>query len=172
MCIFRLAAKRVRDACAVILLVASTADTAWSQQERASAAQALTDWLECEYCGHSELAAVTLFGQAIVPGLIAALDQGLSPAARDDLRRALEERYDRLVEQSKNNPHAPIGVTKEKFVELYLSLSDAQHRVRAAQALAAIGGERARTALEAAATQAPRDDVRAAVRESLRKLAR
>jgi hypothetical protein len=163
---FRLA-KRARVACMVMLLVASAADAAWSQQD---AAQALADWLECEYCEHGELAAVTHYGQAIVPGLIAALDQGRSP---DDLRRALEERYDQLVEQSKKNPHAPIGVTKEKFVELYLVISDAQHRVRAAQALAAVGGERARAALEAAgATQTHSDDVRAAVRESLRKLAR
>jgi hypothetical protein len=76
-------------------------------------------------------------------------------------------RYAQLVEQSKKNRHAPIGVTKEKFIELYLGILDAQHRVRAAQALAAIGAERARAALEAAASQAHRDDVR----ESLRKLA-
>ena len=169
---FRPSVKWVRAAYAVMLLAAFTADTAWSQQDTGRAAQALADWLECEYCEHDELAAVTHHGQAVVPGLIAALDQGPSPATRDDLGRALAERYEQLVEQSKKKPHAPIAVTKEKFVELYLGNFDAQYRVRAAQALAAIGGDRARAALEAAASQAQREDVRAAARESLRKLAR
>lgn len=161
--------KWVGAACAGLLWAALTTGGAWSQQDAASAAKALANWLECEKCEHAELEIVTRYGEAIVPGLIAALDQGRSP---DDLRRALEERYDQLVEQSKKNPHAPIGVTKEKFVELYLVISDTQHRVRAVQALTAIGGESARAALEAAASQTHRDNVRAAARESLRKLAR
>ena len=102
-----------------------------------------------------------------MPSLIGALNQGPSPATLDALRKALAERYEQLVEQSKKNPHAPIAVIRDKFVELYGGTLDAQHRIRAAQALAAIGGEHARAALEAAASQAQRDDVRAAVTKLL-----
>jgi hypothetical protein len=83
------------------------------------------------------------------------------------LERVLAERYEQLVEQSRKNPHAPVTVTKERFVALYGGALDAQHRIRAAQALAEIGGERARAALEAAASQTERDDVRAAVTKLL-----
>jgi hypothetical protein len=169
---FYLSAGWAPAARAVVLLAALAAGRAWGQQETTPAAQALVNWLQCEYCEHDELAAVTHYGQAVVPDLIVALNQGLSPESRDDLGRTLEERYAQLVEQSKKNPHAPIGVSKEKFVELYRGIWDVQHRVRATQALAAIGGERARAALEAAASQAHRDEVRAAARDSLRKLIR
>jgi hypothetical protein len=54
-------------------------------------------------------------------------------------------------------------VTKERFVALYGGALDAQHRIRAALALARIGGERAREALKAAVSRAQPDDVRAAV---------
>jgi hypothetical protein len=95
------------------------------------------------------------------------LNQGPSPATLDALERVLAERYEQLVEQSRKNPHAPVTVTKERFVALYGGALDAQHRIRAAQALAEIGGERARAALEAAASQTERDDVRAAVTKLL-----
>jgi hypothetical protein len=164
---FRSSVKRVGAICAGMLLATLTTDTAWNQPEAGSAAQALVNWLECEHCEHGEVEAVTHHGQAIVPSLIAALNQGPSPATRDELGRALAERYEQLVEQSKKNPRAPIAVTRDRFVEFYGGALDAQHRIRAAQALAAIGGERARAALEAAAGPAQRDDVRAAVTKLL-----
>jgi hypothetical protein len=166
--------KWIGAACAGMLLALLATDTAWSQQEAGNAAQALANWLDCETCEHGELDALTRHGQAIVPSLIAALDQGPSSATLRALGDALAERYDQLVEQSKNNPYAPIPdtMTREKFVALYGGILDARHRIRAAQALAAIGGEQARAALEAAASQAARDDVRTAARDSLRKLAR
>jgi hypothetical protein len=168
----RFSAKRVRSACAAMLCAALASDMAWGQPDTASAAQTLAAWLGCEYCHHGELAAVARNGQAIVPDLIAVLNQGLSPASRDGLRKALEERYAQLVTQSKKNPHAPVGAPQEKFVELYLGKLDTQYRVRAVQALAAIGGDRARAALEAAASQTDRDEVRSTAQESLRKLGR
>ena len=63
---------------------------------------------------------------------------------------------------------------EEQFVELYLVNSHAQHRVRAAQALAIIGGDRTHAALEAAANQADeRHEVGATMRQKyLSKLAR
>jgi len=163
--------KWVGAACAGMLLAALTTDTTWSQ-EPVRAEQALANWFKCEYCEHGELEAVARHGQAIVPSLITTLNQGPSAAIRENLRGDLQARYEQLVEQSKKNPYAPITATKEQFVELYLGNFDAQHRVRAAQALAMIGGDRTRAALEAAANQAQRDDVRATVREYLSKLAR
>src|SRR5262245_20457740 len=145
---FHPSAKIVRATWAAILFAAFAADTAGAQQGAGSAAQALTNWLGCEYCERGELAEVTRYGQAIVPDLIAVLQQGPPSQARDDLTRALGARYDQLVEQSKKNRHAPIAVTKENFVEFYRSIVDTQHRVRAALALATIGGDRARAALE------------------------
>jgi hypothetical protein len=165
-------AQQVRTACAVVLCAALAPHVAWGQQDTAPAAQTLAAWLGCEYCDHGELAAVTRNGQAIVPDLIAVLNQGLSPAGRDDLRKALEERYAQLVAQSRKNLHAPVRAPQEKFVELYLGKLDTQYRVRAVQALAAIGGDRARAALEQAASQSDRDEVRSMARESLRKLGR
>jgi hypothetical protein len=163
-----LSVKCVGAACAGMLLAVLTTGTAWSQAM--SAAQALANWLECEKCEHGELEAVTRDGQANVPSLIMTLNQGPLPATRESLRRELEARYEQLVEQSKKNPNAPITATKERFVELYLGNVDAQQRVRAAQALASIGGDRARAALEAAAAnQALPDDVRAAARDALNK---
>jgi hypothetical protein len=155
-----------------MLLAALATGTAWGQQEGSSAAQALANWLECERCEQGELEAITHHGQAIVPGLITALNQGPLPAARENLRKDLESRYEQLVEHGRRNPRAPMTATKERFVELYLGNFDARFRVRAAHALGMVGGDRARAALEAAANQADRDDVRAAARESLSKLAR
>jgi hypothetical protein len=164
---FRPCVKRVGATCAAMLLVALATDTARSQQEPGNASQALANWLDCEDCAQGELDAVTHHGQAIVPSLIEALNQGPSPAALDALRKALAERYGQLVEQSNKNARAPIAVSRDRFVELYGGTWDAQHRMRAAQALAAIGGERARAALDASARQAERDDVRAAVTKLL-----
>jgi hypothetical protein len=152
---------------------ASVADGARRPQEPEPAARAPANWFECEHCDHDELTAVTHYGQTVVPDLIAVLNQGPSRPIRENVNRALEERYGQLVAQSKRNLHVPMGVDKEKFVELYLGILDMQYRVRAAQALAAIGGDRARAALEEeAASEANRDEVRATARESLRKLAR
>jgi len=152
--------------------------TAWGQtetprlskQNAQKAAQALATWLECEECESGELKAVTGLGQAIVPSLVAVLNEGPSPATRELLRRELERRYDQLVEFAQKNPDAKVASTKEEFVAMYLRNFDAQHRVRAAQALGVIGGTQARAALEAAAGKAERDDVRTTVRQSLEKM--
>jgi hypothetical protein len=166
----RSSAKLFLVACMGVLLAELTINTARAQQEIANTEQALAIWLRCEYCEHGELEAVTRQGETMVPSLAAALTEGLSAKAGEGLRKDLEARYDALVQQSKENPNAPIAVTKEEFVKLYQDNSAAHQRVRAAQALAAIGGQRARAALEAAvANQAYRDDVREMLRDLLNK---
>jgi hypothetical protein len=95
------------------------------------------------------------------------LNGGLAPASRELVRRQLEVRYDDLTERARRNPNTRPAGTKAQFVTLYLDNLDAQYRVRAAQALGAIGGQRPRAALEAALAKAPRADVRAAIRTAL-----
>jgi len=159
-------------ACASMLFAALTVETARTQQQKVNSEQARTRWLECEYCEHAEREAVVRQGEAIVPSLIAVLNGGISPATRETLRKELEARYEQLVKQSEKNANAPIAVTKEQFVSIYTGNFDAQQRLRAAQALAAIGGQRAREALAAAAANQARDDVREMTRDLTSKTAR
>lgn len=140
--------------------------TAESEQAR----QALKTWLECEECQEGELAAVTKYGDAIVPSLIAVLNQGLSPAGRERLRLDLEARHDELAARAQHNQRSQLTASKEEFTALYLSNLDAQYRVRAAQALAQIDGPRARSALEAVVGKTPRADVDSVVRALLRTM--
>jgi len=169
----------LRAACVGLTILFPTA--AWSQTQDAArlspqnaerARQALITWFECEECEGGELKAVTRYGQAVRPNLIGALNEGTSPASRELLRRQMEVRYDELVEVGKKNPNIKLGSSKDDFVKMYLSNFDAQYRVRAAQALGAIGGTRAREALQAALGKAERADVQATIRETLSKMRR
>ena len=139
-----------------------------SPAESGQAVQTLTTWFECEECQSGELEAVQKYGQAVVPSLIAVLDGGLSPAKREQTRSELEARHDALTERARKNPNAKPTSTKEQFTAQYLGNFDAQYRVRAAQALAAIGGDKARAALQAAARKPHRGDVQAVIETSLR----
>ena len=166
----------LRLVCLALLMATLSPSVSCAQQrtqapmtaaESARAAEILTMWFQCDECEAGELAAVTSFGQAVVPSLIAVLDGGLSAAAREQLRLDLGNRYDALVSHSRTNPNAKPASSKEEFVAMYLGNRDAQYRVRAAQALGAIGGDRARSALQAALGKAQRPDVHAAIRRSV-----
>jgi hypothetical protein len=159
----------------VVLLPTAT----WSQPKDAAALspqnaerarQALIAWFECEECENGELKAVASFGQAVVPNLIGALNEGTSPPSRALLRQQLEERYDSLMEAGRKNPQMKIESSKNDFVNMYISNFDAQYRVRAAQALGAIGGSKAHQALEAALGKAGREDLQATIKETLVKM--
>lgn len=141
-----------------------------SAAESAQAVEAMTTWFECEECQGGELEAVRRYGQAVVPSLIAVLDQGLSPAMREQMRREFAARYDALGAQAQRNPSAKVASTKEEFTALYLGNLEAQYRVRAAQGLASIGGAQARVALERALNKQQRSDVQTAIRQSLSQL--
>ena len=138
--------------------------------ESAQALQAMTTWFECEECQDGELAAVTKYGDAVVPSLIAVLNDGLSPASRERIRLDLEARYDQLAARAQQRPNAKLASTKDQFAALYLGNFDAQYRVRAAQALAQINGARARSALEGALGKPHRADVDSVVRGLLRTM--
>src|SRR5262249_22766238 len=120
-------------------LAAIATDAALSPQER-RAAPALANWLDCATCEHRELDAVTHYRQAVVHKLISSLTQGPSRGILGALEKALAERYEQPLEHRKKNPYAPITVTKERFGAPYGGSLDARQRIRAAQALAIIGG--------------------------------
>jgi hypothetical protein len=169
---FRASAKWVGAACVGMALAALTNGTVWSQSEEAvRASQVLTNWLTCQKCEQGQLEAVVRNGEAIRPILMKLLLNQPSPPSREVLRRELGTRYEQLVEYSKKNPNSPLTAKMEQFVELYYGNSDVQHRVRAVQALAAIGGSGARAALQTVADEATQnDEVRAAARDALSRL--
>jgi hypothetical protein len=141
-----------------------------SRAEAVRAAQVLVTWFECEECEAGELRAVTRYGQAIVPSLIATLNEGPSPASREILRQQMQDRYDELATYAQKNPNAKLASGREEFVAMYLGNFDAQYRVRAAQALGTIGGGRAREALQSALQKTERSDVRRTISEALSKI--
>jgi hypothetical protein len=141
-----------------------------SPAESAKAVEDLVTWFECEECQSGELAAVTKYGQTVVPSLIAVLRGGLSPASRELLRRQLEDRYAALTDEAQRRPNLKLASNKEQFVTLYLGNFDAQYRARAAQALGAIGGAQARAALDEGLRSQQREDVRRTISESLRTM--
>ena len=85
---------------------------------------------------------------------------------RERQRRSLESGYGRLVEQASKESKA-LATSQGEYVKHYSDNLDALYRVRAAQALVAIGGEKVRQALEASLAQAPRPDVQEAIKSFL-----
>lgn len=137
---------------------------------RSDAVTALITWFECDDCGQGGLKAVTRYGEAIVPSLVATLNAGPSPARRERLRRSRDAGYDELASQAGSKLSMKLASSKEEYVARYLANLDARYRIRAAQALAAIGGTNARRALETALGKAERDDVRTAIQQSLNEI--
>lgn len=137
--------------------------------------EVMTQWLECEECEAGELEAlkdaVTKERTIALPILLAALREGPPAENREQEEKALQQRYDELVSYSESHPEAKPPVGKEEFVRLYLSNYEASYRIRAAQALAEIGGPEARQAIEEALKRGdPRNDVMRVLQESLKKL--
>jgi hypothetical protein len=141
-----------------------------SRQETVNAIRALATWFECDECHPAQLSAVTRFGQFVVPSLAATLNGGLSPAIRELLQRQLYERYGELVAQGEKNPKLRISAGREEFTARHLDDFDAKYRIRAAQALVAIGGPEARAALEAGLGKTERADVREVIGDLLKKI--
>jgi|ERR1051325_4779048 hypothetical protein len=136
-----------------------------------TARRAVIAWLECEDCVSGELAAVVHYGDTVVPMLRAAILGGASPATKAVLRLDLEERYDELVAREAKPPYAKVGSTKEAFVARNLESLDAQYKIQAAMALAAIGTPSAKKAMQDGLASASRPDIREAIRSQLKKAA-
>ena len=128
-------------------------------------------WLECEECVEGELAAVLELGNAAVPTFIRTLEDGPSPASLELHRRGLERSYQALrAHASSSRPTARLALDRSSYVDGFLSNYVALYRVRSADALAALGGNAAEQALEAALQRPLRPDVELAVAAALDRL--
>lgn len=163
------AAAYVWLAIAALLPVASLGQSGpvSKKEETAKATQALITWFDCVSCGKAELDAVISHGQSVVPSLAATLNAGLSAADRRALQESFAVRYDELDQQARRDPKFKMKSTKDQFVARYVDEYDARNRIRAAEALGAIGGSNARAALKTALGNARRADVRQAIGEAL-----
>lgn len=136
-------------------------------EEAAEARRMIVEWLECEECENGELEKVTGLGEGAVPTLAATLEEGPSAASRESYRRHLVQTYNRTMEYARTHPEAELDMTEEEYVDAYMGNYVALYRNRAAIALAAIGGDYARAALEKARDAELREDVRNTVAEKL-----
>lgn len=131
---------------------------------------ALVDWLECEECTENQLKNVMRYDKQLQPMLISTLQKGTSPASSELYRRELEKRYDELVVYSASHPHSKPTLDKQGFVDLYLGNLNAQYKTRAAQALASVGGEQSKKALQQALDSSNREDVKRVIEKSLKDI--
>ena len=143
------------------------AQDAMAPERAEEARQALVEWFECEECEEGQLQAVVKHGPPVIPLLRSALLRGTAPATRELMRRSLAKRYDELVRFQKTHPYSKVGSSKEAFIATNIENLDARYQVRAAQALAAIGGAASRRALEEGLEAAKRSDVRESIKASM-----
>jgi hypothetical protein len=149
---------------------AEPAPASLSPEQAAQARRIIVAWLECEECESGELEAVAKLGNTAVPTLTATLRGGPSAASREKLRLHLVATYGRLRKEGETHREMRVAQSEEAYVQTYMENYVALYQVRSAQALAAIGGEEARRALETAAKAGLRQDVADAVNESLGKV--
>lgn len=161
---------------AIALMLVLAAGTAIAQPANPNspprveaARQALVEWFECEECEEKQLETLLRFRAIIVPSLRAALTEGMGPASEELLRRDLARHYDELLRYAETHPNAKPGSSREEFVEMNVSNYQARYRVRAAQALAAIGGAEAVRALEEGAKRTERRDVAREIETALKR---
>lgn len=152
--------------------MSASAPASLSPDQAAGARRIIVAWLECEECESGELEAVVRLGNTAVPTLAATLQGGPSPASRERLRRHLISTYGRLRKEGETHREMRVAQSEEAYVKTYMDNYVALYQVRSAQALAAIGGDEARRALETAGQASLRKDVADAVNESLGKMTR
>ncbi|MDH5181082.1 MAG: HEAT repeat domain-containing protein [Gammaproteobacteria bacterium] len=136
-------------------------------QEIEAARTAMVNWLECEECTEGELKAVLVHSKRLQPMFMSTLKKGVAPASTELYRLELEKRYDELVAYSEKHPRSKPTLPKEKFVQLYLDKLTAQYQSRAAKALAAIGGEESKRALQEALQTTRAEDVKMTIKQAL-----
>lgn len=159
---------------AILAVLVATLPSALAQPKKdikqsEQATRALATWLESDDFEPRRLAPVTKLGQLVVPSLAAALERGPSPAKRELVRRSVAADYEALDRGARPASARPLR-SKSDFTRHYLANFDALYRIRAAQALGAIGGPSARKALEGALPKAPRDDVRTVIEQVLKQV--
>jgi len=154
---------------AILLSVALAASVLSADDAKAqSPTEAVIKWLQHD-CEEGDLEAVIRFREAVLPGLIAALEKGPPEESRELVRKAAEASYDELIEQARRKPERRVASRRDAYVNRNVENFDAQYRVRAGQALAALGSPEARQTLERSLNQIKREDVRLTIEALLNK---
>jgi hypothetical protein len=131
----------------------------------AKARHSIVEWLECEECEDGELERVVELGAVATPTLAATLRQGPSEASRELVRRELANTYEQLAAYAADHPGTELPMDREQYISTYLDNYIALYQIRSAKALAAIGGDAAKRALEEGEMISARSDVREAIRQ-------
>lgn len=139
-------------------------------REAAEPLSTIITWLECEECTAGELQAVVKLGVAAVSTLARTLREGPPQARREQLHRHLISTYQELKKYETTHPDAKVPMSEEEYVRTYLENYVALYQLRAGIALGAIGGSDANRALEEALQAPLREDVKAVVEDSIKKL--
>jgi hypothetical protein len=131
---------------------------------------AVIEWMECEECDGNQLENVVKQGDIVIGTLAQILENGPSPAKREELREHLAATYEELAQYQTTHPEAKISFTKEEYINTYLDNYEALYRTRAATALGKFESSRAKDALrKATENKALRKDVRDAIDLALQK---
>lgn len=135
--------------------VAAEEGRAIPPERAAAASQALLAWLDCTECTDGELERVVRYGRYLEPALIETMQNGPSPARRAQIEDKLSAQFDANKWPPKE---------KKQFVDTYLASAVKVQRVRAIRALARLGTDSAKAALEKA-----RHDPSAAIRAEIER---
>lgn len=143
---------------------------ALTPEQAGEARRTIVAWLECEECNRGELKEVVKLGKVAVPTLDTSLRGGPSQASRESLRRHLVTAYQEMKEYEKTHPKSEVRRSEAEFVQNYMDNYIAQYQIRAAIAIAAVGGPDAKRSLDEAMRAPLRKDVQRVVNGSLKKL--
>jgi hypothetical protein len=157
---------------ASMLGATATAATELTPAQSLEVRRAVVTWLECEECSDGELERLARYGELAIPTLGAVLERGPSPATLEKYRLHLESSYRKLVEYSRTHEEVKLDQSEDEYVKQYLENYQANFVVRAAQALAKLGGAEPRRLLEAASKRKLREDVNLVVQDSLKAVSR
>ena len=151
-------------------LVSSAEETHFTTRSSTEVSEILLRWLECTECSHEELTSVVQLNVLALPSLIASLHEGPSPASRELMRLHLVRSYKQLTEYKTTHQSFNLSMSEPEYITHYLENYSAQYQIRAAIALGAIGGAKARYALEAILLTPLRKDVYSVVQRSLAEI--
>lgn len=155
---------------ALLPLSPATGQTDAHARRRSEMLRTIEVWIECEECTAEQRRAVARLGSAAVPLLAEHLRSGPPAEKRETGRRQLLATYKSMKDYEASHPKNKVAMTEEEYVKTYLDNYVALYHVRAATALADIGGADAIRLLEEALQAQLRDDVKASVRASLERL--
>ena len=147
---------------------AASLEVAPTPAQSVQARNAILHWMECGECHRGELEAVVRLRSIVVPSLIACLMDGPSQANKEIMRRHLVESYSRLKQYAIANPGHAVTRSEAAYVEHYQAKYVARYQIRAAKALAKIGGTEAKRAIENVLRAPLQKGVAHAIQDSLK----